>query len=174
MSTEKKLVLALYGASCTGKTSSARALSELFNCPLRCAGEAVAARSREMEITPQSLPLEEHRGIDQATLCLVKSARRRVVVEGTFLDALLADSENVLLVELICDDEERRRRFVSREGKDDLSVRDGADRELRHSLHKNHAGTADITIDSTAKSPVEVAKEIIAWIQQRHPDEELV
>jgi broad-specificity NMP kinase len=150
----------------------AKALGKLLDCPFRSVGDAVRTRSRELGISPDSFHIDEHRRIDEVTRSFARSAQSRVVIEGTFLDALLSDLDNVCIVELTCSEEERKRRFVSREAQCELGVRDNADEKLRIALHGDHRGKPQVTIDTTSKAPDEVAKEISAWIQTRNITEQ--
>lgn len=140
-------------------------LARRLGCGLRSAGEAIRARSLELNVDPVALPLVEHRSIDEGTLELARSSKDCLVIEGTFLDVLLSDLENVLKIELICEEAERRQRFKTRSGKDSLKQRDHADRHLRELLHGCREGTRDITIDTTSKTPEEITEEIIEWAQ---------
>src|SRR5260370_41096938 len=172
MRAQKRLVVAVYGASCTGKSTSARILVRLRGCALRSDGEGIRARSIELKTKPSALTLDEHRKIDETTRYFAASGPEPLVIEGTFLDALLSDIENIRLGELVCADHERQRRYGDREGSHGLLSRDNADQKLRYSLHVNHKGTPDITIDTTSKTPEEVAGEIVTWIQSKDATEE--
>src|SRR5882762_1539844 len=120
MCAQKRIVIALYGKTCSGKSTTAKKLAELFGCPSRSASDAVRLRSRELGISACELPTAEHRKIDEGTRSLVQSSRGTLVVEGSFLDALLSDVGNIYRIELTCIDDERQKRFVRRSGQNGL------------------------------------------------------
>jgi cytidylate kinase len=167
MCPQKRIVVALYGRSCSGKSTIARELSQLLNCPIHSAGELVRKRSKELGIPSTKLPLVEHRLIDNGTRTKAKSADASSIVDGSFLDALFYDMEGVYRIELICSDEERRRRFNQKSGCDGLAQRDKDDDELRLALHGARSSSAEATFNTTSKTPGEVAQEITRWLETK-------
>jgi cytidylate kinase len=166
MCAQKRIVIALFGKTCSGKSTTAKKLAELLSFPIHSASNSVRMRSRELGMSPNDLSLAEHRNIDKATLSVVQSTRGSLVVEGSFLDALLEDI-GIYRVELTCDEEERRRRFMQRSGENGLDRRDQEDSGLRHALHGDNVGAADLTLDTTSKTPDQVAEEIIVWLRTK-------
>src|SRR5205809_415197 len=134
MCAQKRIVIALYGRSCSGKSTTAQKLGELLNCAVHSASASVRQRSRELGILPNELSLADHQKIDEYTRHLVESSPGPLVVEGSFLDALLGDLLRIYRVELICENEERRRRYVQGIGQDELGQRDKDDDDLRDIL----------------------------------------
>jgi cytidylate kinase len=167
MCAQKRIVIALCGKTCSGKSTTAKKLAELLSCPIYSASDSVRMRSRELGISPNYLSLTEHRKIDEATRSAVQSTPGSLVVEGSFVDALLGDVGNVYRVELICGEEERRRRFVDRNGRDGLDQRDKDDSELRHALHGDNVGALDLTFDTTSKTTDQVAEGIVVWLETK-------
>lgn len=166
MCAQKRIILVLYGKCCSGKSTMAKKLAESFSCPIRSASDAVRARSRDLGVSASDLPMGEHRKIDEDTRSVVQSSGGSLVVEGSFLDALLSDVGNVCRIELTCGDDERRRRFVRRTGQNGLVQRDEDDDKLRLALHGDHVGAAaDLTVDTTSKEPDQIAEEIIVWLR---------
>jgi cytidylate kinase len=159
--------VALYGRSCSGKSTTARELSKLLNCSIYSAGDRVKRRSKELGVAPANLPLVEHQLIDKGTRTTVSSAAAPLIVDGAYLDALLYDFRDVYRIELICSAEERRRRFNQRNGHDGLEQRDKEDDDLRRSLHGDLSGSAEATFDTTSKTPGEVAQEVFRWLEIR-------
>jgi cytidylate kinase len=161
------MTLALYGRTCTGKSTIAKLLGNRLDCPVHGVGEIVRARSAELGTAPRGLSLEEHHTIDKVIGSIVKLAGESVVVEGAFLDALLGDLDGVYRVKLTCGDEERRSRFDRRVGASRLEQRDEDDDNLRHALHGGKLGCADVTFDTTSKTADQVAEEIIQWLSTK-------
>ena len=167
MCSEKRIVVALYGRSCSGKSTTARELSQLLDCPTYSAGERVKGRSKELGVPPADLSVLEHRLIDESLRTMVQSAAKSLIVEGSFLDVLFYDLGNVYRIELVCSAQERRRRFSQRSGFDNLSGRDKNDDDLRRALHGERNCSAEATFDTTSKTPAEVAREIFRWLEAR-------
>ncbi|SRR6266852_9292181 len=167
MRSQKRIVVALYGRSCSGKSTTAHELSQLLNCPIHSAGERVRSRSKELGVTPTNLPLVEHRLIDDHTRAAAKTAVAPLIVDGSFLDALFCDLKDVYRIELICSAEERRRRFIQRSGHRGLDQRDKEDDNLRRALHVDCSRSPEATFDTTSKTPGEVAQEIFRWLETK-------
>jgi cytidylate kinase len=167
MCTQKRIVVALYGRSCSGKSTTARELSQLLDCPTYSAGERVKGRSKELGVSPADLSLVEHRLIDESLRTMVQSAVKCLIVEGSFLDVLFYDLRDVYRIELVCSAEERRRRFNQRSGFDNLGERDKNDDDLRRELHGERTCSAEATFDTTSKTPEEVAREIFRWLEAK-------
>jgi cytidylate kinase len=163
-------VLALYGLSCTGKSTIAAKLAALFGLPLRSASIEIRRRSSELGITPNALPVSEHMAIDEATRSLAMEAVPGMVIEGTFLDALLSDISGVVRIELKCADAERLRRLLDREKSRDLDSRDNDTRNLRSILHGKKTSLPDFSIDTTGKTADTVTEEITTWLRMTSSD----
>jgi cytidylate kinase len=168
MCVPQRIVIAVQGPTCSGKTTTAKKLAALLGFKVRSAGDAVKARSVELNVEPDELSLLDHQRIDDLTRQMVESSKEPLIVEGTFLDALLSTIGDIYRIGLHCEENERRRRFIGREGYDGMQERDRADAALRFALHGEHAGSTDIVIDTTLKLPDEVAKEIAQWIQKKN------
>jgi cytidylate kinase len=172
MCAEKRIILVLYGKSCSGKSTVAKKLAESFSCPIRSASDAVRARSKELGVSASDLPMGEHRKIDEDTRSVVQSSGGSLVVEGSFLDVLLSDVGNVCRIELTCGDDERQRRFVRRSGQNGLVERDKDDDKLRLALHGDRVAVpAELTVDTTSKAPDQIVKEIIVWLRTNGAEE---
>jgi cytidylate kinase len=143
------LVIALFGKSCVGKTRIAGLLANTLKIPVRHCGELVKDKARELGVASVDLPKHEHQGIDDQTRSLVLNSTSAMVVEGTYLDIVLDNIPNVVLIELICEDEERRKRFVARSGGSPitLEMRDKADEAFRQEFYLN-AERSDQTVRS--------------------------
>ena len=163
--------MALYGRSCSGKSSTARELSQLLHCAIYSASERVKSRSKELGVAPASLPLTEHQIIDEIMRAAAKSVAASLIVDGSFLDALFYDLRDVCRIQLICSTEERRLRFNQKCGYDGLDRRDREDDELRRALHGARSSSAAAIFDTTSKTPGEVAQEVFRWLQTELSEE---
>jgi cytidylate kinase len=167
MRAKKKVVVALFGRCCSGKSSIAKELAQLLNCAIHSASEAVRSKCRELGISTGELQLTEHKDIDATTYSIVALASSLLVVEGSFLDALLKDAADTYRIELVCEDWERRRRFTERHMTDGLDQRDNDDDKLRWALHGNRYGRPDVTFNTTGEKPREIAERIFEWLKTK-------
>jgi cytidylate kinase len=104
------MIIGIFGPFCVGKTTLARNLGDLLGLPYRLCGDAVRARARMLNIDLEELSEEEHRNIDRETREWA-AANQPCIVDGRYLDYVLAPLINdVILVRLDAADEERRRR----------------------------------------------------------------
>jgi cytidylate kinase len=162
------MILALYGATCVGKSNVARILAEVLSYETRHCGELVKDRARALGISPTELAPEEHFKIDELTRHrLLETGIRDLIIEGTLLDIVLRDFPTVYLVELVCSDDERLRRFSTR-GSGDVAAfrrRNDEDLSLRSSLYINADRRApDYVIDTTSKSIDDVVNTIASYV----------
>jgi len=109
------MLIALFGPSCVGKTTLARALGEHWGWPTRLCGDVVRQRARAVEVELDSLPLDEHALIDADTRDWCRS-RDMGVVEGRFLDQVLASGGDIALFEIIAEPSVRGIRWSTRLG----------------------------------------------------------
>jgi cytidylate kinase len=170
MCASKRIVLAIYGLSCTGKSTIAAKLAALLRVPLRSASVEIRRRASELGVTPNALPMREHKAIDEATRSLATEAIPGMVIEGTFLDALLSDISGIVRIELKCADEERLRRLLGREGSRDLDSRDNDTQNLRSILHGKKTSLPDFSIDTTGKTADTATEEITTWLRMTNSD----
>jgi cytidylate kinase len=146
-------VFALFGKSCVGKSEIAKKLAQELNVPVRHCGELVKDRAEQLGVSKSDLPNAEHVAIDEETRRLAADCDGQLVVEGNFLDVVLREFQNVILVHLMCDDDERARRFASRTPNlgDALALRDEADEVLRREFYADSEESCDcaLHIDTT-------------------------
>ncbi|MGH9894300.1 MAG: AAA family ATPase [bacterium] len=111
------MIIAIYGPSCTGKTTITGALRDAFGLPLRSCGEEVRRRAEVVGLSWDELPDDQHRAIDTETLLWVAS-NRPCLVEGRFLDRVLGPlGHDVTFVRLEASAEERLQRWTVRAGR---------------------------------------------------------
>jgi len=107
------MIVAIFGQSCTGKTSLANALAPVLGYRVRHCGDAVREVAKSLRLTYEALSDDHHRTIDDATRAWSQDYLP-CIVEGRFLDRVLAASASVLLVHLVASEEVRLGRWRSR------------------------------------------------------------
>ena len=159
--------VAIYGLSCTGKTSLAARLASLTGLRVRHCGKLVVERAQGFGLASgDELSAEQHRAIDTATQQLV-SKDPPMIVEGRFLDQVLGGFGRVLFVRLTCDFPIREKRLdalVGRAFGDSIERRDDTDAKFRSTQYhasKDKVLEPMIVVDTSARS-VEVCAEAIA------------
>src|SRR5882724_11532812 len=111
---EERLVIALTGQSCVGKTAIARALGERLSFEVIHCGDRVKRRAVELGTTPAALPPTEHGRLDADTRERTLSGSGGLIVEGGFLEYVLHDLLDVHIVRLTCRARERWMRMAAR------------------------------------------------------------
>ena len=102
--------IAIIGPSCSGKTKTAQALAEMLHCPVRLCGKIVRQKANEMGYTSLSQLTSDDHWLVDAESRVVVSVTDRIVIEGRFLNFVLAGVPDVWLIALTCDDEIRAER----------------------------------------------------------------
>jgi cytidylate kinase len=163
-------VIAVFGKSCVGKSVVAEELAGRLKWLVRHCGEKIKTRARELGVQVTMLPAYEHEAIDDETRSLVGSHINSVVIEGTFLDAVLGQIPDVLFVQLTCEGRVREERFIARSkdhaSANDLGLRDASDIAHREMLYNCSIELSQVlTIDTTRRTVDEVVTEIINWLE---------
>lgn len=162
-------IIAIFGRSCVGKSKVAEELARTLSLPVRHCGEAIKDHAKKLGVDVTKLPVDEHQVVDEQTKQLAETCVDGMVIEGSFLDAVLENIPSILLVHLTCEDNERERRFIARSNgqasAQELHLRDTSDIALRDLLYKMSGGSnSSLTIDTTNLGIDEVVQEIISWI----------
>jgi cytidylate kinase len=167
----KAVIIAIYGKSCVGKSTTANALGQLYRIEVRKCGELVKSRAIQLGIDPEQLSHDDHKAIDEETQRLA-TAGRSVIVEGVFLDRVLsAGTPNLISVELTCSEDERSRRFAQKyaHAKLDLKQRDVVDCKTAAGLYSSPEAKMqpNVTIDTTSLSPSGVVGALVRWLETK-------
>jgi cytidylate kinase len=111
------MIIALFGPSCTGKTTLALRLGKLLGLPLRSCGEAVRTRAMMLGVSLHELSYDEHRRVDAETREWVLE-KRPCLVEGRYLHSVLATlGREIVLIRLEASEEDWRRRDKTKHGR---------------------------------------------------------
>jgi len=159
-----KRIIAIYGASCSGKTTVAEPLAMRLGMELRNCGAVVRERAAASGVSPGALRDDEHRTIDAETRAIVLHPDSRVVIDGSFLDHVLAGFDDVWFVKLTASDGERERRYDQRGALGRLPDRDFSDEQLRSRLYEDSQRMRPQYIVDTTTLPIE---EVVAQIARQ-------
>ena len=156
-----KHCVAVFGASCSGKTTVAKALGKRIGFEVRNCGDLVRKRAAAAGVTPDALLDHEHRAIDAETRKVALEIDRGMVIEGSFLDHVLDGVDGIWFVKLEATERERERRHKDRGGVGLISDRDAADDRTRARLYtRDERMPPAFVIDTTGRSVEEVVDEL--------------
>lgn len=160
------MMLALVGASGTGKSTVARELSIQLSWPVRYCGDEVRCMARQQGVQPEALSLRAHADVDEATRLMARQVEP-LIVEGRFLHYVLAalSPGSLTLVRLEASAEVRASRLLERGNpKADTSLVTDADRQDNEFVSAMYSGTsprgATLTIATDSLSALEVVDRI--------------
>jgi cytidylate kinase len=77
------MITCLFGSTCTGKTTVARALARQLGLPLRSCGEEIRMRASMLRLSLDNLPSSVHEEVDNESVLWALS-NRPCLVEGRF------------------------------------------------------------------------------------------
>ena len=164
--------IAVFGATCVGKSTVADELASLLGWEVRHCGEILKEKADLAGTPVANLSLQDHKEVDGETLDLA-TRRTKLVMEGGFLDAVLIGRlEKTIFIRLSCAEKERQRRFESKHpaGTNTLQERDEQDAALRKRLYGDNPITdhAIIDIETSATSPKQTALELRNAVERLH------
>ena len=163
-------IVAIFGLPGVGKSTVADVLAIRTGANVRHCGDLVKARAKQLGVSLDSLPVEEHRAIDGETREVAIAAAEPLIIEGRFLDSVLHDVSSVVHVNLTCSFDERVRRDEGRGGcRERLQEQDAWTEEFRTSMYGVAPATRSnvITIDTDGLSPAAVAALVEAQTSSR-------
>lgn len=171
-------IIAIYGKTCCLKTEVAREISRFTGFKLTNRGELATTKAKVAKVpTTAALPEGVHRAIDAETLEMAKRDEPLMILESTFMDAVLADVKNVFFVRLKASDEVRSKRWAQRKEEgggrsrqlgESVEQRDREDTALRRKLYGSEiSGVAPAQdIDTSNRKAADVALEIWETFQK--------
>lgn len=156
------MIIALFGASCTGKSTIANSLIATHRLPIRRCGDEVRNLSTDRNLQPEQLPLEGHREIDALSVAWVREhASTAAIIEGRFLDTVLSPVANLIrLIHVSAAWDIRAERLENRrpgiDGQNEVARQDSADEAFREWAY---SGMTRLVADMN----VETDREIRVW-----------
>lgn len=156
------MIIALYGASCTGKSTIANSLIASHHLPIRRCGDEVRSMSAARNLQPERLPLDAHREIDALSVAWVREhATRAAIIEGRFLDSVLSPVTDLIkLIQVSAAPDIRAERWEVRRpgivGQAEVARQDAADEAFRTWAYSEMTR-------SVANMNVETDREDRAW-----------
>jgi cytidylate kinase len=171
------MIICFFGASCVGKTTFARRISDALQIPLRSCGDAVRAQARASGVHIQDLSDTLHREIDAATVAWALE-QKTCIVEGRFLDAVFRGvGAPSTLIKFSASKKDRISRAMARSGNlsysaSDLDRVDIADAEFQARLYEDMSGpavhplvfdTSDLTVNECIPKILPLVKDALSW-----------
>lgn len=169
------MIVCFFGASCVGKTTFARCVSDALQLPLRSCGDAVRAEAEASNVHIQDLSDAQHREIDAATVTWALK-QKSCIVEGRFLDAVFRGVvAPTTLIKFSASKRDRISRAMVRSGNlsysaSDLDRVDTADAEFRARLYDDLSGpamqplvfdTSDLTVKECIPTILSLVKDAL-------------
>lgn len=163
-----RLVIGICGKSAVGKSTVAKIIASRLEGSLRSCGEIVKNRMQLLGVA--ELSAAEHRLIDSETRELASSTMGVLIIEGRYLDEVLKDLPQVVLVEILCADEERAKRAQHRDqsnGEALIRINDTESVKMRENHYEIHPSfpASRIVVDSSSLNVEETVSEIFRRCQ---------
>jgi cytidylate kinase len=157
------MVIAIFGRSSVGKTTVATILGTRSGLSVRHCGEIVKQYAKSRNSGVHELTKEAHATIDDATRRVAASTESSII-EGTFLDIVLASIPGVIFIRLSCSETARQQRFANRNsgGPKAYMARDEEDDALRtHLFGKSGNSPTCVELETSRLTAEEVADRIM-------------
>ena len=168
MRVSQKLVIAIYGRSCTGKSTVAEIIAQKHVLPIRHCGDVTQRMAAHLSVDVRDLTDYYHRKIDAETVEWIYEAGGWCVVEGRYLDQVLAPmAPRVMLVRFEASVETRAARWRQKAQRPcqtiaDIRKLDSDDDAFRKGMYKGRQILQPaVTIDTTCPAPEEIAYSLI-------------
>jgi len=167
----QNVILAIYGGSCTGKTTVAKVLAERLACPVRCCGELVREAAKTADVGIDKLPYKAHKRIDEQTVAWLETTTRPSILEGRHLHYVLAPGTAfIFFVRLEASVPSRSLRWQVKSGgaspTSKVTMLDTEDDVFRLRLYPNRRPvTPSFTVDTTSLTPEETAQCVVMRVQ---------
>ena len=168
MRVSQKLVIAIFGRSCTGKSTVAKILAEKHSLRRRHCGDVAQRAAADLGVDVSDLSEDCHRKIDSETVEWICKTTGFCLVEGRYLDQVLAPVAPALI--LVRFEASLQTRAVRWHQKDqqgpytvtDIKRLDSEDDAFHKRMYKGRPGLRPaITMDTTSLTPEEIANWLI-------------
>ncbi len=149
------MIIAIWGASATAKTSVAKYLAGKLGLPLRHCGVAVREAAADAGIQIENASDTLHQSVDDDTREWVRDhAGQGAILEGRFLDQVLIELPGMTLIQAVCASDIRCKRWSertqSRFGEAQLADLDKADDLFRLRMYgSGNRGGQQISLDTS-------------------------
>ena len=169
MRLSEEITLAIFGGTCTGKTTFVQYLTNKYLYPARHCGDVVRHAACIERVELSKLSDESHSRIDNETVGWVKKTRGPKLAEGRYLDWVLAGgTDGVILVRFLANIETRVQRLNSfktyEEAEAEILHADARDNEICKRLYGDVVPLgADLIVHTSNLSMEEIEKEL--WKQ---------
>lgn len=160
------MIIAIFGPTCSGKTTTARELAKRLGRPLRSCGDVVRDRAKMLGVSVSEVPDSAHLEIDIETNCWVKQ-NPTGIVEGRFLNSVLEGLADIMLVKLTADPATRAVRGIQRRPGytlDDLLRSDREDNLFRNRMYGSIPSNCTTAIVDSSHLTVEICTQKIQHI----------
>ncbi len=167
------MIIAIFGASATGKTTLAAHLASRLCLPVRHCGIELRTAAAAKGFLPSDAPDTVHHEVDAATIeWCIANAQPGGIVEGRFLDHVLYRFQDQFLVRIYAKPEERVTRWSQRLdrsfGDIELKELDDADACFRQRMYATKGRRSeDVAVDTTS-GLVEEWADVIETHTKRH------
>lgn len=170
------MIIAIFGSSCTGKTTLSRALCAMVHLPLRSCGDAIRNKAEEVGVSWHELSDVDHQAVDAETLSWAIE-NTPCVVEGRYLDYVLAGLASATVwVELRASPDVRCGRLADRLGNrllevTDLEEIDAAQLKFRRRLYGGASPMGTSIVLETSTSTIDESLErLMSFLDTISPD----
>lgn len=164
MRVSERQVIGLVGRTCVGKTTVAKLLATAVGWEHRDCGAEIVERARRFGVAVEELSLEVHRGVDEETRTYATTRGIGIVIDGRYLEYVMAGMAGIPIVRLTCSDAVRILRYKKRTGFSNPSAgvmdSDSKDVQLCSRLYGVSPRRPDCTLDTTEATPHEVSERI--------------
>ena len=166
------MIIAIWGESATAKTTVATQLASRLDLPLRSCGNEIRLATKAANVPLDKASEALHRTVDTATCEWARqNASIGAVIEGRFLDQVLAETPEVVFVQATCNRNIRLERWKGRagEGFDSASLTelDKTDDLFRRVMYgSSDTGVANVTLDTSSGEVNQWVTELLSYIIQ--------
>jgi cytidylate kinase len=167
------MILAIFGGSAVGKTTIAEVIGSRLGLPVRHCGVALRAAAVEEGVAMKNVDHQLHGRVDSDTVAWCeRQSPSGGVVEGRFLNRVLAARSDVIFVHLTADLDDRASRLSDRWAQAvtpaDVDLEDQADRNFVDKMYSSSpVGPVDQTLDTTGGTASQWAEKLESFARQR-------